>query len=100
LPFPQVEKCISRYKEGIGITVQTVTGDPAKVESLVKRYNPHIESMEGAAVYFACIMENVPFFELRTVSNAVGERDMKKWDIPAALATLEKCCMEILGALV
>jgi futalosine hydrolase len=100
LPFPQVERCISRYKEGIGITVQTVTGDPAKVESLVKRYNPHIESMEGAAVYFACIMENVPFFELRTVSNAVGERDMKKWDIPAALATLEKCCMEILEAVV
>lgn len=100
LPFPQVERQLAKYKEGIGITVQTVTGDPEKVDSLIKRYHPHIESMEGAAVYFTCIMEKVPFVELRTVSNAVGERDMKKWDIPAALATLGKCCSEILEATV
>ncbi len=100
LPFTQVEQQLAKYKEGIGITVQTVTGDPEKVNSLIERYHPHIESMEGAAVYFACIMEKVPVVELRTVSNAVGERDMKKWDIPAALTTLEKCCTEILEATV
>ena len=100
LPYPEVENLLTKYKDGIGITVQTVTGDTEKVAYLVKRYKPHIESMEGAAVYFACIMEKVPFFELRTVSNAVGERDMKKWNIPAALATLGKCCLEILEAMV
>ena len=86
---------MAEFKEGIGITVQTVTGDPAKVKALTDKYKPHIESMEGAAVYYAALMENVPVFELRTVSNAVGERDKAKWDIPAALSTLEECCRRI-----
>lgn len=94
-----IEEALAKYRSGIGVTVQTVTGDPQKVEALHKRYNPHIESMEGAAVYFAAIHENVPCFELRTVSNAVGERDTTKWDIPAALGTLQKCCCEIFATL-
>ena len=94
-----LEEALAKYSKGIGVTVQTVTGDPQKVEALHKRYNPHIESMEGAAVYFASIHENVPCFELRTVSNAVGERDTKKWNIPAALDTLYKCCCQIFASL-
>lgn len=96
LPLGHIEEALGKYRNGIGVTVQTVTGDPAKVEGLRKRYAPHIESMEGAAVYYACLQENVPFFELRTVSNAVGERNREKWDIPAALVKLEECCREIM----
>lgn len=96
LPYSEIEKVLHKYGNGVGVTVQTVTGDPAKVEELRNRYTPHIESMEGAAVYYAAIQENVPFFELRTVSNAVGERNRKNWDIPAALSTLEECCREIM----
>lgn len=96
LPFGEIEKVLDKYDNGVGVTVQTVTGDPVKVEALCNRYSPQIESMEGAAVYYAALQENVPFFELRTVSNAVGERNRKNWDIPAALATLEVCCREIM----
>ena len=88
-----------KYRTGTGVTIQTITGEARKTEELCKRYNPHIESMEGAAVYFACIHENVPCFGLRTVSNEVGERDMKKWDTPAALDTLYRCCSEIFASL-
>lgn len=95
LPHEGIEKALSGYKGATGVTVQTVTGDPVKVKEIYGRYAPQIESMEGAAVYFVSIVEDVPFFELRTVSNEVGERDRKKWDIPAALHTLEECCREI-----
>lgn len=95
LPYTHIEEVLRRYDEGVGVTVQTVTGNREKLVQLRERYSPHIESMEGAAVYYSAIQENVPFFELRTVSNAVGERDMGKWDTPAALDTLEKCCREI-----
>jgi len=44
-------------------------------------------------------MEKVPFFGLRTVSNAVGERDTRKWDTPAALDALQECCHEIFSVL-
>lgn len=96
LPYSHIEKALDRYGNATGVTVQTVTGDPTKVAELCKRFSPHIESMEGAAVYYAALQENVPFFELRTVSNAVGERNRKNWDIPAALEKLEECCREIM----
>ena len=100
VPFPKVEEVLAKYKNGAGLTVQTVTGKDAKVKELSQMYSPKIESMEGAAVYYAALMEDVPFFELRTVSNAVGERDTKKWDSKAALNTLHDCCSEIFSALV
>lgn len=96
LPFSHIEKVLERYGQGVGVTVQTVTGTQSGCDSLRERYSPHIESMEGAAVYYAALQENVPFFELRTVSNAVGERNRKNWDIPAALERLEECCREIM----
>lgn len=99
-PFKNLEEALAKYKHGAGVTVQTVTGKEAKAKELRKLFSPMIESMEGAAVYYAALMEDVPFFELRTVSNAVGERDTKKWDSKAALNTLHDCCSEIFSALI
>jgi len=48
-----------------------------------------IESMEGAAFFEACLRHGVPFAEIRAVSNAVGETDRSRWDIPLALRNLQ-----------
>ncbi len=95
LPYPHIEKVLEKYGAGAGATVQCVTGTQARCNEIVAMYDPQIESMEGAGVYYAALMEKVPFFELRTVSNAVGERDTSKWESKAALDTLEECCREI-----
>ena len=95
LPYPHIEKVLEKYGAGAGATVQCVTGTQARCNEIVAMYDPQIESMEGAGVYYAALMEKVPFFELRTVSNAVGERDTSKWESRAALDTLEECCREI-----
>ena len=99
LPYANVENALQKYGKGTGVTVQCVTGDSETTRSLIDKYSPHIESMEGAAVYFVSLMANIPFFELRTVSNEVGEKDKGKWDIPAALASLHRCCLEIFESL-
>lgn len=99
-PYKNIEEALAKYSSGVGLTVQTVTGKESKVKELANMFSPMIESMEGAAVYYAALMEDVPFFELRTVSNAVGERDTKKWDSKAALNTLHDCCSEIFSALI
>jgi futalosine hydrolase len=52
--------------------------------------------MEGAAVYYVCLQEGVPFVEIRTVSNAVGESDSSKWQTSLALNSLLQVCKEIL----
>ncbi len=94
-----MEDLLSRYDKATGVTVQTVTGNPAKVEDMKERFSPDMESMEGAAVYYVCLQEKIPFFELRTVSNEVGERDKSKWNISLALRNLTESCKEIFSVL-
>ncbi len=92
-----LEAFLSKFTPGTGVTVQTVTGKPERTQELCRQFNPHIESMEGAAVYYVCLQERIPFFELRTVSNEVGERDRSKWNIPLALEALRKDMTEFLA---
>lgn len=93
------DKLTNIATKSCGVTVQTVSGDPNKVSSIKKRFDPQIESMEGAAVYYVCLLEKVKFFELRTVSNQVGERDKSKWNIPLALSSLTNKCNQIIEIL-
>ncbi|MEF9985947.1 MAG: futalosine hydrolase [Bacteroidales bacterium] len=92
-----LENLLAKYDSVTGVTVQTVSGDPNRVEDMKKRFLPDIESMEGAAIYYVCLQEKISCFELRTVSNEVGERDKNKWNTPAALKSLTECCKEILN---
>ena len=49
-----------------------------------------VETMEGAAFFYVCLLEGIPCMALRTISNKAGERDKTKWDIPFALSELRK----------
>jgi futalosine hydrolase len=35
--------------------------------------------MEGAALHYTCLMEKIPFMQLRSISNYIAERDKSKW---------------------
>ena len=93
------EKVLEKYRKATGVTVQTVTGNRGRTEELCHQFNPHIESMEGAAVYYVCLLEDIPCFELRTVSNEVGERNREKWNTPLALESLRRAMNDFLGEL-
>lgn len=94
-----VEKALNRYKSASAVTVQTVSGLPQKRDQLERDFTPSVESMEGAAFFYVSILERVPFVELRSVSNEVGERDRNKWNIPLALDSLREACKVLLEAL-
>ncbi len=96
---PEIENALSSYKRATGVTVQTVSGLPEKKELLKNIFSPEIESMEGAAFFYVCLHEKVQFAEIRSVSNFVGERDRKKWDIPLALDSLREAVRKMLVAL-
>ena len=93
-----ISTLLNSLPKASAVTVQTVTGDTNKVENLKKQFNAEIESMEGAAFFYVALLEGVPFFELRSVSNRVGERDKANWDIPFALKTLKEKCADIFNA--
>lgn len=98
LPFA-IEDVLSNYKKGVGVTVQTVSGFPEKTQRLIAGFSPQIESMEGAAFFYVCLLEKIPFVELRSVSNEVGERDRAKWNIPAALKSLKEATSQLLKSI-
>ena len=71
-----------------GITVNKITDDAAQVKMLVDKFNPAIESMEGAALHYVCLQQHINFLQLRSISNIVGERDKSKWEMKEAIANL------------
>jgi len=67
------------------ITVNTSTGSERTKQRLSGKFNPAIETMEGAAFFYICAREHIPFVALRSVSNMVEKRARDKWNIPLAI---------------
>jgi futalosine hydrolase len=70
------------------ISVNEITTANQRVEYYKEAFDPVIESMEGAALHYTCLMEKIPFIQLRSVSNYIAERDKKKWDMKQSIINL------------
>ncbi len=86
---PPPSSVLKALPEVTGITVNTVHGDDASIAAVVERHHPQVESMEGAAFMYACLIAGVPFAQVRAVSNHVERRNRDAWQLPEALAALE-----------
>jgi futalosine hydrolase len=82
------------------ITVNTATGSEATKNRLLMKFNPDIETMEGATFFYICSREKIPFLALRAVSNMVEPRNKAKWNIPFAIERLSEKLGEIILTLV
>ena len=80
-------------------TSETVTGSFDDAQILHERFDVSLESMEGAAAAQVCLALGVPFAELRGVSNIVGERDKRAWDVPAAVRAVNGAVERFLDGL-
>ena len=90
---------LKKIKQVKGISVNTTSGNQSEIIQLQKKYNPDIESMEGAAVFYVCHKENIPVLEIRSISNYVEERNKSKWNIPLAIKKLDDFFMLFLKEL-
>ena len=89
LPNPWLQQYnLLRLPAVNAITINTISTGKTRIQQLVKKYNPVIESMEGAALHYICRQTNTPFLQIRSISNYVGERDKSKWDFKGSLANL------------
>lgn len=82
-----------------GITVNTSHGNEESIKKVYDKFHPYVESMEGAAFMFACENENIPYVQIRAISNYVEKRNRDTWNIPLAIENLNKQVIEILNAL-
>jgi len=81
------------------LSVNKVHGYPASIERLHQKYQADIESMEGAAVFYVCLVEQVRFLQIRSISNYVEARNRENWDIPLAINQLNEVLINMLAAL-
>lgn len=77
---------VTGVKVAVGpfITVSTITASDTSAEKYYRKYRALMENMEGAAAAHICIHYGIPFLEIRSVSNRVGLRCKKMWDLPLA----------------
>ena len=82
-----------------GVTVNTITTDKNKIDLYSGRYKATLESMEGAALHYMGRDLNIPFIQIRAVSNYVGERNKAKWEMQQAIYNLNETLLQYLDAL-
>jgi len=93
---PPSNAVLSRLPTVHGITVNTVHGNDASIAAVTRRCEPHVESMEGAAFMYACLMHQLPFAEVRAVSNIVEKRNRAAWRIQEAIQQLGEVALAII----
>ncbi len=81
------------------ISVNQITTSKQMIRFYENEFNPVIESMEGAALHYVCLMEKIPFLQIRSISNYIGERNKKKWNLSESVNNLNNELIYLLNKL-
>ena len=87
---------LSPHRKLRGITVQTASGSKTRIDELVRRFQPQVETMENAAFFYVCRTLNIPFSSFRAISNKVEPRNREKWRISEAIKNVNETLINIL----
>ena len=88
-----------KLPEVAGITINEISTDKERIQQLIKKYSPVTESMEGAALHYVCRQANIPFIQIRAISNYIGERDKANWKIKEAIDNLNQTLLKYVDKL-
>jgi futalosine hydrolase len=80
-----------------GVTVNEIKS--ADFAGFQRNDVPVVESMEGAALHYVCLMEKIPFLQIRSVSNLMGERDKSRWKLQEARENLHESLVSLIQKL-
>jgi futalosine hydrolase len=94
---PPANRTLAGLRTVDGITVNTVHGRDESIACVTERCSPQVESMEGAAFMYACLVHGQPFAQVRAVSNVVERRNRDAWKLPEAVANLGATALRILS---
>ena len=85
----------SGLKQVKGISVNEITTSKQKIAFYETNFKAVTESMEGAALHYTCLMENIPFLQIRSMSNYIGERNKKNWNMTASIINLNETLIQL-----
>lgn len=102
-PEPLLERSLKRLRslkypvlEGAFVTLSTCTGTSVRASELEKNYQALCENMEGAAAAHVATLHDVPWLEVRGISNLIEDRDLRKWDIPRAASAAQNAVIQLI----
>jgi len=79
-----------------GITINKVHGTMASIAAIKSKYKADVESMESAAFFQVCLLEQVPFLAIRSISNYVEPRNKDNWNLPLSIENLNKVLIDLI----
>ncbi|MBK8055281.1 MAG: futalosine hydrolase [Saprospiraceae bacterium] len=94
--YPIDWKPMDQIRTATSVTVNKVSGSLSSIQKLKQKYQPDIESMEGAGVFYTCNMLKIPSLQIRAISNHVEPRNKANWDIPLAIKALNDYLIEFI----
>ena len=86
----------SPHRKVRGVTVQTASGSLQRIETLVSRFHPQVETMENGAFFYVCRQMQVPFVSFRAISNRVEPRNPENWRITEAVESVHQTMVHLL----
>ena len=89
-------KAINNLLKVKAVTSNTLHGNKANIEKVEQKFQPDIETMEGAGFFYVCLSEKILFFQIRGISNFVEPLNKEKWDIKTSVIKLNDTIIEIL----
>ena len=107
--FPLDSKLVARAAEiggtlvartGPFLTLSMVTGVQALGDELYERFGAICESMEGAAAAQVCALHDVPFLEVRGISNLVEDRNRETWKLAEAAGAAQRLALTLATKLI
>ena len=79
-----------------GITVQTASGSKNRIDELVARFRPQVETMENAAFFYVCHKMQIQYASFRAISNRVEPRNRANWQTELAIKSMNKTLKQII----
>jgi len=86
----------TNYQRVSGITVNKVNGTAESIARMTEKYNPEIETMEGAAFMYTAKIMDIKAIQLRAISNFVEPRNKANWDLEKAIKSLNEALINIM----
>jgi futalosine hydrolase len=71
-----------------GLTVHKTSGELNHINAIKNRFDAEVESMEGAGLFYACKVMDIPFVSIRAISNYVEPRNKSSWKIEESIENL------------
>jgi len=84
------------YQQVKAITVNTLHSGENMITALIQKWNATIETMEGAVLHYVCLHQQVPFLQIRSISNRIGVRDKTQWRMKEAIHNLNEALISLM----